>query len=231
MPILPSSRRSSMDRRQFLTGTLAGAAAVGAAAAVQRPAAPKPPARARLKLGNQHRSSDADLRLFAALGVHNICSAPLGRTLDESWTVEGLSRLRQRVEKYGIQLDMVPLPLSSAYISRAENKHIMLGQSPERDREIDSICQMIRNCAKVGIPAVKYNMTVLGVVRTERTPGRGGAGYSTFVYSKSNHDDPPPEGGPVSAEQMWERIAYFLKRVVPVAEEHKVRICCHPHDP
>ena len=30
---------------------------------------------------------------------------------------------------------------------------------------------------------------------------------------------------------MWERITYFLKRVVPVAEECKVRLCCHPHDP
>lgn len=222
-----------MDRRQFLTGTLAGAAALGAAAATQRsePPAAKAASRARPKLGNQHRSSDADLALFAALGVHNICSAPLGPTLNESWSVEGLTRLRERVEKFGVRLDMVPLPLSSAYISRAENKHIMLGQSPERDREIDAICQMIRNCAKAGIPAVKYNMTILGVVRTERTSGRGGAGYSTFVYSKSRHDDPPPEGGPVSAEQMWERITYFLKRVVPVAAEHKVRMCCHPHDP
>jgi mannonate dehydratase len=30
---------------------------------------------------------------------------------------------------------------------------------------------------------------------------------------------------------MWERITYFLRRVVPVAEECKVRLCCHPHDP
>ena len=30
---------------------------------------------------------------------------------------------------------------------------------------------------------------------------------------------------------MWERIEYFLKRVVPVAEEAKVRIACHPNDP
>src|SRR5581483_1439347 len=145
--------------------------AIGAAAAVQRPEAPKPPTRARLKLGNQHRSADADLRLFAALGVHNICSAPLGRTLDESWSIEGLSRLRERVEKFGIHLDMVPLPLSSSYISRVENPHILMGKSPERDREIDNICQMIRNAAKVGIPAVKYNMSILGVVRTENTRG------------------------------------------------------------
>jgi mannonate dehydratase len=223
-----------MDRRRFLTGALAGAAAVGAAVTAGQPAAAppsKPAPRARLKLGNQHRSSDADLRIFAALGVHNICGALPSRRLDENWSVEGLTRLRERVERFGIQLDMVPLPLSSTFISGAENKHIMLGKSPERDREIDQICQMIRNAAKAGIPAVKYNMTILGVVRTGNTPGRGNARYSTFIYGKSKHDDPPPEGGPVSADEMWERITYFLKRVVPVAEEHKVRICCHPHDP
>ena len=47
----------------------------------------------------------------------------------------------------------------------------MLGKSPERDREIDDICQMIRNAAKAGIPALKYNLTILGVVRTEPHAG------------------------------------------------------------
>ena len=37
----------------------------------------------------------------------------------------------------------MPLPLSSALIDRAENPNIMLGKSPERDREIDQICRMI----------------------------------------------------------------------------------------
>jgi mannonate dehydratase len=90
---------------------------------------------------------------------------------------------------------------------------------------------MIRNAAKAGIPAVKYNLTILGVIRTEPTRGRGGATYSTFVHDKAKQGDPPTESGPVGEEQMWERIAYFLKRVVPVAEECKVRLCCHPHDP
>jgi mannonate dehydratase len=30
---------------------------------------------------------------------------------------------------------------------------------------------------------------------------------------------------------MWERIEYMLKRIVPVAEEYRVRLCCHPQDP
>jgi mannonate dehydratase len=223
-----------MDRRVFFKGTLAaGSVALGAAAAQESSLAPRgaPARKALMKAGHQNHSSDADLRVLAALGVNHICSALPARTLDSSWSIEGLSRLRERVERFGIRLEMVPLPLSSSYIGRTENPHIMLGKSPERDREIDDICQMIGNVAKAGIPAVKYNLTILGVVRTESTRGRGGARNSAFDYDKANQEGPPAESGPVSEEAMWERITYFLKRVVPVAEEYKVRLCCHPHDP
>jgi D-mannonate dehydratase len=33
--------------------------------------------------------------------------------------------------------------------------------------------------------------------------------------------------GRVDAETYWERITYFLERVVPVAEEYKVRLASH----
>ena len=39
------------------------------------------------------------------------------------------------------------------------------------------------------------------------------------------------EAGRVGADEVWARITYFLDRVVPVAEEYKVRIACHPNDP
>ena len=218
----------TIARRQFLQ-------TAGIAAAVGVENAPAAPVRAGLpKVGTQHGSSDEILRLLAAFGVNHICSSLPSERFDESWSVEGLVKLRERVEKFGIKLEMVPLPLSSHSIARAENPNIMLGRSPERDREIDQICQMIRNSARAGIPALKYNMTILGVVRTERTPGRGGASYSTFVYDQTHQarQEPPlTEAGAVSAEQMWERITYFLKRVIPVAEEHKVKMACHPHDP
>src|SRR5207249_7567074 len=140
-----------------------------------------------------------------AFGINHICSALPSRSFDANWSLEGLTKLRQRVESFGIKLDIVPLPLSSSPIHRAENPHIMLGKSPERDREIDQICQMIRNVAQVGIPLVKYNMTILGVVRTARTPGRGTASYSIFVYDQANQDT-LTEAGEVSEEMMWERI-------------------------
>ena len=75
--------------------------------------------------------------------------------------------------------------MSSVPIEQAELPNIMLGKSPERDQEIGQICQMIRNAGGAGIPAVKYNFTLLGVVRTKRTPDRGGALYSTFNYDEA----------------------------------------------
>ena len=214
-----------MRRRTFGKVVVAGAAA-----APPRFSA-APPKKALMKVGTQHGSSDEILRLCAGFGVNHICSSLPSPKMDESWSVEGLTRLRERIESFGIRLDIVPLPLSSNYITRVEFPHIMLGKSPERDREIDWICQMIRNAARAGIPALKYNMSILGVVRTESTPGRGGSRYSTFVYDQARQDPPLTEAGRVTEEIAWERITYFLKRVIPVAAEHKVRLACHPHDP
>ncbi len=184
-----------------------------------------------MKLGTQHQSSDEILRILSSLGVTHICSDLPSAKFDEAWSVEGLTKLRKRVESFGVTLAAVPLPMSSNYITKAENPAIMLGQSPDRDEEIDNICQMIENAARAGIPLLKYNMTLLGVVRGERTPGRGSSTYSTFIYDKTPQDPALTEAGPVSAEMMWERITYFLKRVIPVAAANKVRMACHPHDP
>jgi mannonate dehydratase len=218
-----------MRRRDFLETAAAALAAAGQVGGQDRPGGAS--SHHALKLGTQNDSSDQALGVLAALGVNHICSTLPSARMDANWSVEGLTRLRERVESFGIRLEMVPLPLSSSYITHSENPDIMLGKSPERDREIDAICQMIRNAARTGIPALKYNLTILGVVRSEPSRGRGGAHYSTFVYEKATQDPPLTEAGPVSAETTWERIAYFLTRVIPVAEEYKIRMACHPHDP
>jgi mannonate dehydratase len=217
-----------MRRRDFLEAAATALAAAGQVAGQDKP---EGPSRHALKLGTQNDSSDQALGVLAAFGVNHICSTLPSARMDANWSVEGLTRLRERVESFGIRLEMVPLPLSSSYITRSENPDIMLGKSPERDREIDTICQMIRNAARAGIPALKYNLTILGVVRSEPSRGRGGAHYSTFVYEKARQDPPLTEAGRVGAEAAWERIAYFLTRVIPVAEEYKIRMACHPHDP
>jgi mannonate dehydratase len=228
-----------MNRRQFVrltgSGITAGslAEAVGLTPKLAAGAAPvqTTPAKARMKAGTQHGDSDSILRVLAGFGVNHICSRLPSAKMDSAWSVEGLTRLRERVESFGVTLDMVPLPLSSNEISRSENPAILLARDPERDRQIEDICQMIRNTARAGIPSVKYNLTLIGIPRTAPTPGRGGARYSTFVYADAKQEPPLTIAGRVDDDTYWERITYFLERVVPVAAEHKVRLACHPQDP
>ncbi len=220
-----------MDRRKFVQ-IAGGGIAAGGLAEQRKPATTGAKAKpALMKVGTQHGDSNEILRVLAGFGVNHICSRLPSERLDEKWSVESLMRLRERVESFGHTLDIVPLPMSSNYITKFELPNIMLGKGPERDREIDDVCQMIRNTARAGIPSLKYNMTFLGVVRTESTRGRGGSEYSTFVYDKAKQDPPLTEAGPIDADRYWERITYFLERVVPVAEEYKVKLSCHPQDP
>ena len=127
-----------MDRRQFFQ-TASGGAALAAQALAQNPA-PKtaPPRKATMHVGTQHSDKDDVLSVMSSFGVNHICSGEISSSLDEKWSVDGLTRLRDRVSRHGISLDMVPLPLPSAVLERAPMSAIMLGQSPERDRQIDA---------------------------------------------------------------------------------------------
>src|SRR5215471_17642494 len=233
---------TAMNRRDFVRLAAGGMSATALAETMvsaqlaQRPAtsgivAPTTSPTVRMKVGTQHGHSDAILAACAAFGVNNICSELPSAKLDDGWSVESLSRLRDHVASFGISLDMVPLPMSSSEISRAELPAIYLDASPERDRAIDGICQIIRNCARAGIFQVKYNFTLIGIPRSGTAPGRGGSRYSEFVYERAKQDPPLTIAGTVDADTYWERITYFLERVVPVAEEYKVKMGCHPQDP
>jgi mannonate dehydratase len=107
----------------------------------------------------------------------------------------------------------------------------MLAESPERDRDIEQLQTFVRNCSLAGIPSIKYNMSILGVLRTGRVPGRGDALYHQWRLSEAHPAKPFTRAGVVNADQFWERITYFLDRVIPVANEYKIRMACHPQDP
>ena len=172
------------------------------------------------------------LQFFKRHGVDHICGYPPKPGKRGHWSVEDLEKTRDLCEQHDVSLDIVALPfLTSSHIDGEKRDAIMMADSPERDRDIEDIQKMIANCAKVGIPSVKYNMSLLGVLRTPRTPGRGGSTYSTWKVADAKADPPLTRAGRVTEEMAWERITYFLERVIPVCEEYKIRAACHPHDP
>jgi mannonate dehydratase len=179
-------------------------------------------------LGTQNVVDDDEFRVLSQLGVLNVCADPRGNP--HEWTLETLLRHRERVESFGLTLDMVQLPLSSRPIEEQHSPDI-LSAGPDRDRQIDSICRLIENLARAGIPAAKYNLNIIGIPRTARETGRGGSSNSSFRWDKADQSAAPGMVGVLDEDENWARIDYFLERVIPVAEASRVRLACHPHDP
>src|SRR5580698_4230523 len=159
-----------MKRREFLTTTgIALSVAGNALKASAQPSTSTPsgatPRQFNMHVGCQRGPTNAEmLQLFRRHGVEHICGYPLDSGHRGRWTAEDLEKTRELCEAHGVHLEMVALPfLTSSHIDREKRGAIMLGQSPERDRDIDDIHKMIEACAKVGVPAFKYNMSLLGV--------------------------------------------------------------------
>jgi mannonate dehydratase len=110
-------------------------------------------------------------------------------------------------------------------------KNTLYGR-PGRDEEIDKVIQSIRAAGKVGLPVIEYNFYAHRLMKGyHEVPGRGGAGMTAYDYSQSKDLPPLPEVGTHTLDEMWAHITYFLKAVVPVAEESGVRLALHPNDP
>ena len=139
----------------------------------------------------------------------------------ENTEVETLLRHKEEAAKEDVSLEMIHIGIP---------RSITLAQDPQRDRDLDSICKIIENAGKAGLRGLNYNFCILPHQRTERTYGRGGSTYSTFDIAKYDNET-LTEVGQVSREEAFERAAYFLERVIPVAEENKVQMAAHLNDP
>ncbi len=181
----------------------------------------------RMHLGSQRRGDlgREHLEYFKRHGVEHIAGWPPDAR--DATLADALSRAKEDCARHGVSLDIAQVPLLAGPPAAA----ILLGKDPERNREIDHLHKVIQACASAGIPAFKYNLRVLFGVRSGMTPGRGGASYSTWRFEDVAEDPAEPEVGRVDADTFWERITYYLERVIPVCNEYKVRAMCHPHDP
>ena len=132
-----------------------------------------------------------------------------------------LMESREAAAAEGVELEMIHIPMPES---------ITFARDPQRDRDIDMICGWIANAGKAGLRGINYNFTVVGYQRTENRYSRGWSQCSSFEFEKYDNDE-PHEGGQVDRDEIFARVSYFLERVIPVAEEHKVQMACHLPDP
>jgi mannonate dehydratase len=138
------------------------------------------------------------------------------------WDFGPLRRMKDRYEAGGFTLKVIEArpPLNKAKRGL-----------PGRDEEIATICTLLENMGRLGIPVWCYEwMTDFNWVRTNlTTPSRGGSVVTSFDI-----DDVPADltsNPPISEDELWVNLDYFLRKVLPVAEKAKVKISMHPDDP
>jgi len=103
---------------------------------------------------------------------------------------------------------------------------------PGRDEEIDKVIQSVRAAGRAGLPVIEYNWYAHRAMEGYYAEvGRGGSGYTSFDYGRVKDLPPLPEEGAHTLDEMWSNITYFLKAVIPVAQESGVRMALHPNDP
>ncbi len=102
---------------------------------------------------------------------------------------------------------------------------------PGRDEEIATVCTLLENMGKLGIPVWCYEwMTDFNWLRTNMaTPSRGGSVVTSFDLNDVSSD--LTKEPPIDEEALWQNLTYFLKKVLPVAERAGVKLSMHPDDP
>jgi len=155
------------------------------------------------------------------LAVGGLPPADLVR--DEApWDFAPLQRLKERYEAAGFGLAVIEArpPLNMAKRGL-----------PGRDEEIATVCKLLENMGRLGIPVWCYEwMTDFNWVRTNlSTASRGGSVVTSFDI-----DDVPADltsNPPISEDELWANLEYFLRKVLPAAEAANVKISMHPDDP
>ncbi|MBM1105756.1 mannonate dehydratase [Aurantibacter crassamenti] len=186
-------------------------------------------------VGCQHGGTGKqNLEFLARYGVFNMDGGSPKFIEGVGWDLDDSMRKRDACEKYGIKLDAYHLPLSSAGIENISTPNIMLGKSPARDREIELIQQMITVASKTGVKVLNYNTIIHVILRTGDTldTSRGNTYYRSWNLEEAlAKNEGLTIAGKVDIDEIYERITYFLDRVIPVAEEYNVKLANHIADP
>lgn len=160
------------------------------------------------------------------------------------WSPEHLAELTARASSQGLSIAAIE------NFDPADWYDVLLA-GPRRDEQLERIKDLIRAVGRAGIPMIGYNFSIAGVA--SRMSGHFARGGAESVGMDDIDDTPIPRGmvwnmiydaelaeasqrsgsyqPEITAEELWEREAYFLNAVLPVAEEEGVALAAHPDDP
>jgi mannonate dehydratase len=214
-----------MKRRAFLHAPLAAAIYVQRAHAA--PAAQKrrrnidefDPGNIKLSHRVSARLPDDDMLFLKQLGIR-WARVEFG---DEDYSIDQLRAVQERFSRFGMQIFS---GVQYAYRSL----DVQLGR-PGRDRDIERYCTFIRHLGRLGIPVANYDFHPGNTYTTATVERRGYLAREFNLADFRNKVERQRFERVYSADDIWANYTYFMKAVLPVAEEADVKLALHPDDP
>jgi mannonate dehydratase len=179
-------------------------------------------------------------------GVRGVVSALYDVPVGDAWPQAALERLAESVDQAGLGLSVIE--------SIPVHEDIKLGR-PTRDRLVDQYCESVRRMGSVGIPVLCYNFMPIfdwtrtdlampqpdgstalayddaALARIDLSRGTGDLPGWAAAYDAASLQALLAAYATIEAERLWEHLAYFLQRIVPVAASANVKLAIHPDDP
>ncbi len=201
----------------------------------------------RVAVGQFHELTEERLRFAAQIGASGLQMNNPTLPGDHRWEQADVRALVDKVEAAGLKFEAIENVPTHFY-------HKAMMGLEGRDEQIENYQATIRAVARAGVPVLGLHFMPNSVWTTDRNgTTRGGATARQFDMSivEANIDNlellrsfmPTTLGrassmplfgkdGPfISEDQMWDNYTYFMKAVLPVAEEEGLKLALHPDDP
>jgi mannonate dehydratase len=209
-----------MRRRHFLRSALA---ATGVPLLALQPAAKieeSDPRNAKLCHRLDAKSvSDDDLRFLQQIGLAWV-RLEFG---EGEITLDTLRTQQRRFAQFGMRIYS---GVHYAYRSR----RVQLGE-PGRDQDIETYRHFLRDLGTLEIPVASHDFHPANTYTTKMVEHRGYTAREFDLDDFRNRVEKRQFEREYSAEEIWANYTYFLKAVLPVAEEAGVKLALHPDDP
>lgn len=179
-------------------------------------------------------------------GVKGIVSAVYDVEVGMVWPKSKIRELKQEIERNGLSFTTVE--------SVPVHESIKAGLS-DRDIYIENYKQTLRNLGDCGIKVVCYNfMPVFDWVRTTLNYELNDGSFALALLSEDEDKYDPRQDslslpgwdesysstelreilelyGGIGKDELRENLSYFIKEIIPVAEEVGIKMAVHPDDP
>jgi mannonate dehydratase len=226
-----SDSTSDLERREFTK--IAAAAVLLASVKTASASVYQYPPGIKIATSFQADPSDEDLLFLTQIGVEYV-SLP---ATPETANAASFTRMRERFESAGVRVYNIGSGVGPS--GSLHNMPEVTLNLPGRDQKIEEYKNYLRYLGKAGIYYTTYAHMGNGIWSSSRANIRG---CDTREFNMANpnkygawagktYKEPLSHGRVFTKEEIWENYTYFIKQVVPVAEQAGVKIGIHPDDP